>query len=95
MKIRILTSIGMAVVGIPILIFSKYIVFAITVALLSFIAVFEMLRAVGLEKRYSLTVPAYIMAFAMPFLSYFLAAKYRFEFLVACVGVLFFYMIYV
>ena len=66
MKVRILTSLGMAIVGVPILIFSKFIVFAITVSLLSLIAVYEMLRAVGIEKQYFLSVPSYVMAFALP-----------------------------
>jgi len=94
MKTRILTALGMAVVGIPILIFSKYIVFALTVAFLSFVAVYEMLRAVGLEKRYLLSVPSYIAAFVFPFLAYFLAAEHTFGYLLVCVAGLFAYLIY-
>lgn len=84
----------MAVIGIPILIFSKYIIFAVTVAILSFVAVYEMLRAVGLEKSYLITIPAYALAFAFPFLAYFLAAPHTFAYLLACVAGLFLYLIY-
>ena len=94
MKVRLLTALGMAVVGIPILIFSRYIVFAITVAILSVVAVYEMFKAIGINKRYSLAYPAYVIAFAFPFSSYFFAAEYRFAFLLACVAALFVYMLY-
>ncbi|MBE6644209.1 MAG: hypothetical protein E7612_02370 [Ruminococcaceae bacterium] len=94
MKTRILTSLGMAVIGIPILIFSKYIVFAITVAVLSFVAVFEMFRAVGIQKKYFISVPAYVLAPAFPFASYFLAAEHTFGYLLLCVAGLFVYLIY-
>ena len=84
----------MAVVGVPILIFSRYIVFALTVAVLSFVAVYEMLRAVGLEKKYLISVPAYLAAFVFPLLSYFLAAEHTFGYLLVCVAGLFAYLIY-
>ena len=84
----------MAIVGVPILIFSKYIIFAITVSLLSLMAVYEMFRAVGIEKQYLISVPAYVMAFSLPFAAYFFAEDYRFGFLLACVGILFVYLIY-
>ena len=94
MKTRILTALGMAVVGVPILIFSKYIVFAITVALLSLVAVYEMLRVVGIGKNYFLSVPAYLIALLLPIASFFFAEKHTFGFLLACVAVLFAYLIY-
>ncbi len=94
MKTRLLTALGMAVVGIPILIFSKYVIFALTVAILSLIAVYEMLRTVGLHKKYLISVPAYVAAFAFPFLSYFLAAEHTFGYLLVCVAGLFLYLIY-
>ena len=52
MKVRILTAIGMAVVGIPILIFSDTIAFPIALAILSLFAVYEMLRVIGFDKKY-------------------------------------------
>ena len=55
MKTRILTSVVMAVVGIPILIFSKYIVFPILLSILALAAVFEMFRVLGFDKNYFLS----------------------------------------
>ena len=94
MKVRILTAIGMAVFGIPLLIFSKYIIFAIALGLLSLIAVFEMFRVIGIEKNYFLSVPAYIIALAFPILAYFFAKTHTFGFLLLGAAALFVYLIY-
>lgn len=94
MKTRLITAFGMAVIGIPIIIFSKFIIFAITVALLSLIAVYEMFRAIGIEKKYLLSVPAYIAAAVFPLLSYFLAEVHTFGYLLVCVAGLFAYLTY-
>lgn len=84
----------MAIVGIPILIFSQYIIFPITVGLLSLIAVFEMFRVLGIEKNYFLSAPAYLMALSTPILAYYLAAGHTFGFILSVVGALFTYLIY-
>ena len=94
MKVRILTAIGMAVFGIPILIFSEYIIFAITVALLAVAALFEMFRVLGIEKNYFLSAPAYVLALALPILAYYCAEKYTYGFLLLSVAALFLYLIY-
>ena len=98
MKTRLITAAGMAVVGIPILIFSNYIVFPITLSLLALFAVFEMFRVIGVEKNYFLSVPAYLFALAFPMLSYFHAKCYNSayikEFVLICAAALFVYMIY-
>ncbi len=71
MKTRIITAAVMAVVGIPILIFSKYIVYPITLSILALFAIFELLRVLGSEKKYLVSVPAYLLALAAPFTAYF------------------------
>ena len=96
MKTRLLTALGMAVVGIPIIIFSKFIVFPIALALLSTLASFEMMRTFGVHKKLWLSLPAYIIAAAMPILAYFDFARGegRLKFLLILAGVLFVYLIY-
>ena len=96
MKTRMLTALGMAVIGIPIIIFSKWIVFPIALALLSVVATFEMMRVFGVHKKLVLSLPAYIIAAAMPILSYFDFARGegRLNFLLIAVGTLFVYLIY-
>ena len=70
MKTRILTALAFAVIGIPILIFSEYIVFPIAVSLVTLLSVVEMLRVFGVNKSYLVSVPAYIIAVVMPFLAW-------------------------
>lgn len=84
----------MAVVGIPILVFSEYLIFAIALGLLSLIAVFEMFRVIGIEKKYFLSVPAYLIALAFPVLAYYFAASHTFGFLLLGAAALFVYLIY-
>ena len=94
MKVRVLTGIGMAVVGIPILIFSKYIVFPIVVALLSLFAVYEMLHTVGSDKKYFISIPAYVLALVLPFSAYFIGEENRLNYILAMAGILFAYLFY-
>lgn len=94
MKTRIITAAVMAMVGIPILIFSKYIVFPIALSILSAIAVFEMMRVLGVHKNFLLTLPLYAIALAMPTLSYFFAKDHTLAFILATAAFLFAYLIY-
>ena len=66
MKQRVLTSLGIGVVGIPVLILSKYIVYPIFLGLLSAIAVWELLRVFGFQKRYEISVIAYLISGLLP-----------------------------
>lgn len=66
MKQRVLTSIGIGVVGIPVLILSKYIIYPIFLGLLSLIGVWELLRVFGIQKRYEVSVPAYTISGLLP-----------------------------
>ena len=85
----------MAVVGIPILIFSKYIIFALLMSFLTVFALFEMYRAIGIEKKLVITAPTYVMGFAFPLVSYFLAEAHTFGILLLFAAALFIYLMYV
>ena len=67
MKLRLLTALGILVFGLPLLIFSDYIVYPIALGVLSAIACCELLHAFGLLRKLYLTIPTCIMAFALPF----------------------------
>lgn len=84
----------MAVVGIPLIIFSEYIMFPIALGLLALIGVFEMFRVLKIEKNYFLSVPAYLFALAGPILAYYFATEHTITFIVSVAGVLFAYLIY-
>ncbi len=70
MKVRILTSIGIAVFGLPLLIFSDYAVYPIALGVLCAISAFELLRVLGMHKRLTVAIPTYILAALLPFFSY-------------------------
>ena len=71
MKTRIYTGIGIAVVGLPILFFSQYIVYPLFLSILAVMAVFEMLRVIGVHKKIAIGAPAYVIAAVMPLGAYF------------------------
>ena len=75
MKVRILTSIGLAVFGIPVLIFSNTLAYPIVVALFALVAIYEMMGVLGLRRNLSLALPTYVAALTMPILAYFMGDK--------------------
>lgn len=66
MKQRVITAIGIGIIVIPIMVFSKYIVYPIFLGLISAVAAWEMLRVFGFEKRYEISLPAYAVAGLLP-----------------------------
>ena len=70
MKVRLLTALGIALVGLPILIFSEYIVYTVALAVLSSMAAWELLRALGFEKKWLVTLPTLLVAFVLPLLTH-------------------------
>ena len=66
MKQRVLTSLGIGVVVLPIMILSKYIIYPIFLGIISAIAVWELLRVFGFQKRYEISLPSYLIAGLLP-----------------------------
>ena len=66
MLIRIITAIVLIAVFLPIMYFSDTYVFDIAAALLSVVAVHELVGCVGMKKEYSVIIPIYAYAAAMP-----------------------------
>lgn len=95
MKQRVLTSLGIGIVVIPVILLSKFIVYPIFLGLLAAIAVWELLRVFGLHKRYEISVPAYIIAATLPFFAHDTFTKgdqVKYVLVVACV--IFAYLLY-
>lgn len=63
---RIITGFFLVLVAVPVIIFSDTVVLEVAACALSGIAVFEMMRCLGLSKNYGLSIPSYIMAVAVP-----------------------------
>lgn len=93
MKVRVLTSIGIAVVGLPILFLSEYLVYPMAVALLSLAAMYEMTGLTGFRSKPAVWVPSYLIAMAMPVGAYFADAD-SFNYLTACGGLLLLFLFY-
>ena len=70
MIVRLLTALGILVFGLPLLIFSEYIVYPIALGVLSALACWEVLRVLGLDRKYVVSVPSYILAALLPLFSY-------------------------
>ena len=75
-------------------IFSGYIVYPIALALLAVIAVFEILRVIGVHKTLVLSVPAYLMAAGFPVSAYFVDADEVLVFLLALAAAMFVYLMW-
>lgn len=66
MLTRIITGICMFLVAVPVIWFSDTFVLEIFAAVLSGTAVVEMMRCLGLNKNYYLSIPSYIIAILLP-----------------------------
>ena len=67
MKQRIITAIVLAIIAIPICIFSDTIVFPIVWAILGAVGVYELLGCMGTRKNLAIAIPLYILAAVSPF----------------------------
>ncbi len=94
MKQRVITSIIMLAIFVPIMIFSHTVIFIIAASVMSVMAVYEMLSCTGQSKQYVLSIPALIYACAGP-----LIANTRFAnsygMLFAITLILLFYLLYI
>ena len=65
---RIITGAWALAILVLVLIFSHTVAFPIAIAFISVVSVLEMLRCMGLHKKYALSLPLYCVAAAAPFL---------------------------
>ena len=94
MKVRTITSAIILAIAVPILIFSKYLVYPIALALLALGAIFELLRVLGMNKEWIVSIPAYVMALTFPLISYYITHDQRMMYLLVVSAVLFAYLLY-
>ena len=67
MRTRIITSVFILIVIVPVLIFSSTPALPIVLALCSLFAVYEIFACVGYKKSIALSIPFYLVAVAFPF----------------------------
>ena len=94
MKVRILTSLGMLVFGLPILIFSNYIIYPIGLGALCTIACWELLRVLGFDRVWEVSIPTYIISALLPLSVYFVPAESHMNYLLIASLVVFLYLMY-
>lgn len=94
MKSRVITSVAILSCALLVVIFSKYIVYPIAVAILAVVGVFEILRVIGVHKKYVLAIPAYIIAALFPIAAYFVEKISIVSYLLALAASVFIYLIW-
>ncbi len=72
MKTRVITGAVLVAIAVPVLIFSKYIVYPLLISVLSFFAMLELISCLGLRDKYFIAAPAYVFSAAMPTVVYLL-----------------------
>ncbi len=97
MKKRLITSAVIVAVFLPLLLFSDIILYPIVLSLLSFIAVYEILKAIGTEKKPWLAIPSYLLGLLLPFCSYFIKDGYisSDKYLLILAAAIFIYLIFI
>ena len=93
MKQRLITSAVILGVTIPLVLFSHFITYPIVLSILAFIAVYEIMRTLSVQKEYSLAIPAYIFALALPFATFFVS-EHSMEYLLLLAALMFAYLMY-
>ena len=98
MKTRVITSVFIVAVMLPLLIFSEYIVYPIALAIFSLFATFEVFRVIGVYKKWAIAVPAYLISFASPLFTHqmFLGTDFKkTDYILIVVALIFVYMLYI
>lgn len=93
MKTRIITGAALIAVLIPTLIFSHTPVFVIMIALFAFAGEYEMLHCLGLEKKIAISIPAYLLAVALPVGARYVTNGLFTQYALVAIGVCFLWML--
>ena len=94
MKERTITSAVILVITLLLVIFSGYIVYPIVLSFLAIIAIYEILKVMQVQKKWILSVPAYIFAVAFPIAAFFVSGESVLPFILTVAAAMFVYMLY-
>ena len=94
MKTRVLTGTLILAVILPILIFSEYVIYPIALGFFCLAALFEVFGVIGVKKQPAIVIPAYVLAFCLPFFVYFAPDANRVAYLYFLFGALLIFMMY-
>lgn len=91
MKTRIITAVVATLILLPVLIFADYPVLPIALSIISTVAVFEMLRCIGLHRAWGISIPLYLLSVALPICIRWMHHAYLIKFTFAAIVFLMFY----
>lgn len=91
---RTITSAVILIALIPLIIFSEYIIYPITLSVLALVAVYELLGVMEVRKKKGVALPAYIIALSYPTIAYFVDRDSAFAYLLSLAATLMVYMFY-
>ena len=94
MKQRTITSAIILAIMLIVVLFSKYIIYPIVIALLAISAIHEIQKVIGINKRYVISVPACIGAAIFPTVAYFVKVETAKDFLLILFASLFLYLLW-
>ena len=94
MKLRVLTGAAIVAVTLPIIVFSDYMIYPIALSLFCLMAIYELLKVIGVAKQYSISIPSYLIGVSMPYFAFF-APEERLEmYIYILAAVLILFMLY-
>ncbi len=94
MKTRVITSVAIVALMLLLAIFSGTLVYPLALGAFAFIAVFEILRVIGVHKKLVLALPAYLIAPTFPIVAYFIKQEKIIVFLLVLAAAMFVYMMW-
>ena len=97
MKTRVITSVFITAIMLAVLILSGTLVYPITLSIIATVAVYEVLKVFGIQKKLVFSIPSYLVAALMPTLAYVMRAimgRAENEFIILLALILFVLMIY-
>lgn len=94
MKQRIITSIVIVAVGLPIILFSNLVIYQAALTLLSIVAAYEVLGVFEKRKNLYIAIPAYAIAAAFPLASYWVKESWQRSYILLMAMVLFGYLVW-
>ena len=91
---RAITSAVILALTLILVIFSDLIVYPIVLAVLSMVAVREILKVMGSHKRWLVAIPAYLLSFAFPICAYFVTPGIAKGFMLSVFCAIFVYLLW-
>jgi phosphatidate cytidylyltransferase len=94
MKRRFITAGIIILVLTAVRFLSKFLVYPLVISSLCLTAVYELLKVLGMHKSFIVSIPSYLIAFALPTVCYFVEPQYQYSYLLISAYVLMVFLLY-